>query len=128
MIMPTVRRPAGDTESMIVAATVATTLGPMITAYSTELGKRLGGSTADWLKKVRLRPRRATAGKRGNTAVLQVKTDGGLTTFEVSDELSDDAKLALIEIDMANPEIRGQGLRWDGSQWRRADRPKTSPI
>jgi len=100
----------------------------MVAAFSRELGKSLGGSAADWLKKIRFRPRRPTALDRGNPSVLQVKTDGGPTLFEVSDEMSDEAKLALIEIDMTNPRIRGHKLRWDGHQWLPVDRrnPKTS--
>jgi hypothetical protein len=55
MIVTTIRRPAGDSQSVIVGAAVAATLGPMLTAFSKELGKSLGGSAADWLQKIRLR-------------------------------------------------------------------------
>jgi hypothetical protein len=140
-------------EKAVILATAAVTLSPMVTAFSTELGKRLGGSAADWLKKIRLRPRtrlrlyrcplclQMKEGSRppmchgipmelvrGNPSVLEVKTDGRTTVFEVSDDMPDEAKLGLIDIDLTKPEIRGHRLRWDGSQWQATDKrsPKTS--
>ncbi len=83
--------------------------------YIDELGKRAGDSTADWLKRIRLRW--TPKGK----AVLEVPVNGVETTFEVDDYMSDEAKLALIDLDLTSEEVRGHKLKWDGKAWVQAD-------
>lgn len=108
------RQVPGRSAEAVEYIAAAVTLGPMVTALSKELGRRLGGSAADWLAKIHLGPGKSDPEYAED---LVVKTDGRATVFEVSDDLSDEARLALIDIDMTNTEIRGHRLRWDGHQW-----------
>ncbi len=79
-------------------------------AYCEELGKRFGGSTADWLSKLRVRRHRM----KSKAARLEVPVNGVTTYFEIADDgLPDEAKLALIDLDLTAEGIRGHRLRWD---------------
>jgi hypothetical protein len=64
-------------------------------AFGTELGKRLGGSVADWTSRIGVRRKPDS----GAEADLRVDTGGGVTIFEVADDMSDDAKPALLDLD-----------------------------
>ena len=86
-----------------------------IRGYIDELGKRAGDSTADWLERVRIR--RTSKGK----AELEVPDDGAVTTFKVDVNLPDEAKLALIDLDITAKGVNGHRLRWDGQKWVQAD-------
>ena len=108
-----------DHEVMAIAEVVVA--GGFLTfmrGYIDELGKRAGDSTADWLKRIRLRW--TPKGK----AVLEVPVNGVETTFEVDDDMSDEAKLALIDLDLTSDDVRGHKLKWDGKAWVKADSPE----
>ncbi len=66
--------------------------GTFIRSYCAELGKRFGGTTADWLAKIHVHR------KSGNESDLEVPVDGLTTTFEITGEMPDQATLALIEL------------------------------
>lgn len=82
----------------------AVTAGPLLTAFCTELGKRFGGSVADWIAQIR----RSQAG-----ITLDIPVDNDITVVELAEGLPDDAWLALIDLDFTNPSVRGHRLRWD---------------
>jgi hypothetical protein len=90
---------------------LASTLGPLVTAFCTELGKRLGGTVADWMSRVKARPRESN---RKHAADIVVEADDAVTSLEITDDLSDEAKLALLDLDISDQSIQGRRLRWDG--------------
>jgi hypothetical protein len=95
--------------STIEIVVVASTLGPLSTAFCTELGKRFGGTVADWISRVRTRRR------NDNAMVADMIVDDGetVTSLEITEALTDEAKLALLDLDISNKAIRGKNLRWD---------------
>jgi hypothetical protein len=103
----------GDVQGNVVqvgieAAVVAGTIVPFVNAFCAELGKRFGGSVADWAKKIKLYPR------RGHKTDLTLQDDGGaVTVVELNESLSDEAKLALLDLDIRAENIRGRRLTWD---------------
>ena len=42
-----------------------------------------------------------------------VDDGAAVTSLEITDALTDEAKLALLDIDIRNKTIRGKSLRWD---------------
>jgi hypothetical protein len=93
----------------VVEVVMAGTLGPLVTAFCTELGKRLGGNAADWASRMRL----IHKGNNSNKAVLLVHAGAITTVIEVNEDLSDEARLALLVLDVENDANRGQRLRWN---------------
>jgi hypothetical protein len=91
------------------AVVVAMTLGPLVTSFCTELGKRLGGSTAEWAARVHLH--RKT--NKSSEVLLSVDTGREITSIEVGDDLPDEARLALLDLDIEKDGVRGRRLRWD---------------
>jgi hypothetical protein len=93
------------TDMIILSATLI----PMFAAFFTELGKKLGRGAADKISHIRLRQ------NANNPAIVdvQVHSDRTLTIVEMSENLPDDARLALIELDFDDPAIRGKRLKWD---------------
>jgi hypothetical protein len=121
---------SGDMASFgtVVEVVMAGTLGPLVTAFCTELGKRLGGNAADWASRVRLIRKE----KNSNKAVLLVHSGPTTTVIEVNEDLPDEARLALLDLDIENDANRGQRLRWNaqvGHGCRRTKRgnPRLSP-
>ena len=96
---------------LVTAAELLTagTLGPLVTAFCTELGKRLGGNVVDWASRMRLRYKRDDPTK----ALLQIGEGRRAITIELDERLSDDAKLAMFELDVESEVLRGHRLRWD---------------
>jgi hypothetical protein len=91
------------------AVVLAGTLGPFLTAFSTELGRRFGGTVADWASRIRLRRRRGEPTEVG----LTITDDGAVTVLELDEGLSDEARLALIDLDIKADGVRGHRLKWD---------------
>ncbi|MEU6048928.1 hypothetical protein ABZ829_00635 [Streptomyces xanthochromogenes] len=79
-------------------------ISPFVTAFATSLGQRLGTSV-----RVRRRPRRRNV--EGDNLALTHHTR--TTTIEVSADLGDEARLALIDLDVTRPELWGHHLRWN---------------
>jgi hypothetical protein len=89
-------------------------LGPFAEAFASKLGERLGESVAAAASKVRLfrhgdEPRELVV-KQGSTE----------TTVIIPENMSDDARLALIDLDVTLDRFHGQTLYWDagGGAWR----------
>src|ERR1700692_4509577 len=86
----------------------AATFGPFVTAFCTELGKRFGGTVADWTSRVHLRRK----GGESTKADLIVEVDDEVTVLELQDDLPDEARLALLELDLKQQAVRGRRLTW----------------
>jgi hypothetical protein len=87
-------------------------LGSMAEAFASRLGERFADTVAEAVKRVWL--------FRRNHEALAIDTTNGMTTIELPDVLTDDARLALIELDVMADEIRGKTLYWDADTkaWR----------
>jgi MoaA/NifB/PqqE/SkfB family radical SAM enzyme len=99
----------------VVEIVLAGTFGSLVTAFCKELGKRLGGTTADWLSRTHIRRRggRPNAVSKSDEADLIVNSDDAVTIIELSEDLSDEAKLAMLDLDISDQKVRGKRLRWN---------------
>jgi hypothetical protein len=109
--------PHGNQYAVVEAAILAGTFGPFVTAFCTELGKRFGGTVAHWASRVHLRP------KRGDPATgeLVVMVDKTVTVLELKEDLPDEARLALLDLDVTT--LLGHRLTWSAEveKWVPAD-------
>jgi hypothetical protein len=96
--------------TMAGVAVAAATIGPFVTAFCTELGKRFGGSVADWAARMKLR----SGGGDPARPDLFVEVDGAVIVIELDKSLPDEARLALLDLDIESSAIRGHRLMWDG--------------
>jgi hypothetical protein len=88
----------------------AGTLGSFATAFCAELGRRLGGTLADWASRVHLR-RRHSGSAMGDLYITG--DDEVVSVVEFSVSLPDEAKLALLDLDVTSPPLRGRRLAWN---------------
>lgn len=95
------------TVQVVVAAIAAGTLGPFITAFCTEMGKRFGGTVSDWAERVHLRRKRNAL----DTTELVIVADNAVTTIELAESLPDGAMRALLDLDIKT--FRGHRLVWN---------------
>ena len=98
-----------DSGPAVEVIVLASTLGPLVTAFCSELGKRLGGSTADWISRVTAHARKSN---REHVADIVVEAGDVIVSLEITDTLTDDAKLALLDLDINDQAVRGRKLRW----------------
>lgn len=100
---------------------VVASLSGLAAVYSKTVVETLAKHNAEWLiDAVRTRIRRngrtreALVGPEANAAAIIV----------VTDDLPDEARLALLDLDVTAPELRGKDLRWDTAvgEWRPAER------
>jgi hypothetical protein len=96
-----------DPEMVVLGMTV----GSLVTAFCTELGKRMGESVADWARRVKWYRRKSHP---HHIADIEVNVGDVVTTLEITDTLTDEAILALLDLDLNDFAVRGQSLRWDG--------------
>ncbi|MFJ7075170.1 hypothetical protein [Streptomyces sp. NPDC098781] len=90
-------------ETVLVAATIS----PFVAAFASKLGERLG--TRVRIKRLSWRQRR----RRGEELVVAQPFRHRAITIEVRAELSDEARLALIDLDVGQEVLWGHLLRWD---------------
>jgi hypothetical protein len=84
--------------------------GAFLRAYCEELGKRYAGSTADWTSRVLVRRKRNAPDK----TELTVPIDGSEVVIVLdADSLTDEAWLALLDVDLRSEDVRGRALSWD---------------
>src|SRR5258708_39693993 len=102
----TIRQLSGGSGMMQVAV-AAFALGPFVTAFCTELGKRFGGTVADWTSKIDVLHKKG----RSARADLLIKDDDAQTVVELHQHLTDEAWLALMDLDIRADAIRGHRLR-----------------
>jgi hypothetical protein len=81
---------------VVVGVLAAGSLGPFVNAFCAELGRRLGGTVADWASRVRAEPRSRTPGR----VDLQVKVgaDYVSATIDLQGDPGDSAHAADIVI------------------------------
>lgn len=93
-------------------------LGPFAEAFASKLGERLGESAAAAASRIRL-VRRNVSSTKEELVVRQGTTQ---TIIVVSRTLTDEARLALIDLDVTADGIRGMTLQWDAESktWRPA--------
>lgn len=96
-----------DPAEALLALAAVRGIKPFVAAYAEALGKRLGESTAAALLRLRLsRPR-----VHGRTELAA--DQAGAVRVELDARLPDEARLALLDLDVTSPEYRGRTLRWD---------------
>jgi hypothetical protein len=97
----------------------ATALTIFCKAFVETLGRRAGESAANLLDRVRIKLLRKSDSYEYHLGVEGVAA----AAIVVTDDLPDEAKLALLDLDVTADELRGKLLRWDGSAsvWRPAD-------
>lgn len=84
-------------------------LGPFLEAFAAKLGEQLGESAGRALGRIRL------CRKKGQPRHLSVKLPGSPveTLLVLPEDFTDEAKLALIDLDIDTDEVRGHMLSWD---------------
>ncbi|MGH3253275.1 MAG: hypothetical protein ACRDOI_44630 [Trebonia sp.] len=104
-------------DEIAAAAAIFKVLGTFGDAYLSRLGQMLAESTPAILKRIRLRRNPVH-----DTGRLMISTDHSTIAFEFDGDLSDDAKLALIDIDLTDGRLQGATLRWNAAtgQWHEA--------
>jgi hypothetical protein len=84
-------------------------LGPFVEAFATKLGEQLGESVGRALGRITLSRRIGTRRQLG----VDVPNSRRRTRLELPEDLTDEARLALIDLDPTADEARGKLLRWD---------------
>jgi hypothetical protein len=84
----------------------AATLGPFVTAFAAKLGERFGERVA--LQRL---PRWRRWRQR-HELIVTVRSRN-VIVIELDSQMGDDARLALIDLDVKRPELWGKRLRWD---------------
>jgi hypothetical protein len=104
-------------EEFVAAAAVVKVLGTMSDAYLSRLGEMLADSTPAILRRIRLSRYPPTS-----TGRLAIKIGRSKVVFAFDGDLSDDAKIALIDFDLTDRHLSGAVFRWDeaNGEWRRA--------
>ena len=101
---------------------MATTTAIFAKAYLQTLAKRAAEGT-NLPKKVKDLVRDRIR-RRGQLEEFRIGTrDGSAATIVVTDDTPDEARLALLDLDVTAPELRGKELSWDAAagQWRPSD-------
>ena len=100
-------------EDVAVGFAALKVLGPFAEAFAAKLGERLGESTAHAVSRIRLFTRRHDDRAEPSGGMLAVRTAAEQTIVVLPADLTDDARLALVDIDPTVDEVRGAVLRWD---------------
>jgi hypothetical protein len=110
---------SATTEQMVIAFMV----GNFSSAFIQALGQRAAGGAAKL-------PKRAAdlvckhVRKKGRPDEYRIGVDGGsAATIVITADTPDEARLALLDLGVAAPELRGKELRWDpaNAEWRPSD-------
>lgn len=93
-------------------------LGPFADAFATRLGEIFAETTAAATQRVILRHRTRRSGTTDKMVVVGPADEQ--TTILLPADLSDEARLALIDLDMAADAVNGKTLIWDprSATWR----------
>jgi hypothetical protein len=95
-------------------------LGKFADAYVSGIADRLAESTLKAAERIRLRRSPATD-------CVTIKVPGGTTTIVLPEPLTDEARVAFIDLDPAADEIRGKILYWDQDTLAWVPRQQMSP-
>ncbi|MFE9575403.1 hypothetical protein ACFYO1_03385 [Nocardia sp. NPDC006044] len=100
-------------------STMVGALAPMVAIYGKALLESIAAHTADGVAQLprRFRERRMPRGARvaggGLSALVDVEDDQGVAAILVTEDLPDDARLALLDLDPTEPAVRGKILMWN---------------
>jgi hypothetical protein len=110
LVLVWLARPRPKPRMIETVATVllTATVSPFVMAFAAKLGERLGTDV-----EIKRLPWRRQRQGREELVVAPPCARGRTITLEVDSELSEDARLALIELDVSRPELWGHRLRWD---------------
>lgn len=118
-----------DMERQIYNGVPWEVVAPLLTAipiYSKTFLETLAKHNAEWLiNAVRTRIR-----KNGRTRELVVGPENGAAaTLVITASTPDEARLALLDLDVTAPELRGKELRWDeeAAEWRSSEALAAEP-
>jgi hypothetical protein len=103
-------------EPTAIAATT-TVVVPYVQAIMGELAKRTFEAVPKAYRGISCRLRFRGRGSKAlvETAEIDVKFDSAVTTVVLANELPDEARLMLLDLDLTSDEIRGKALRWDSA-------------
>lgn len=118
----------GDATARLLAALFAFQgFAPFWSAFTGALGKQLGESTSQVMRRIRLRRigERASIevhGQRTSTIGIKRSAQASRHLLQLEfnpEELSDDARLAMLDIDFGSPHLQDKVLRWstDAGAW-----------
>ncbi|MFF4098811.1 hypothetical protein [Streptomyces sp. NPDC001903] len=85
-------------------------LGPFLETFATKLGERFGESASEALGRIRVTRRR-----NGSSRNLEIEDPETATptVLVLPEEFTEEARLAVIELDVTTEQIRGATLRWN---------------
>ena len=110
---------AASPETVLSPETVAVVAATAIysKAFLEELGKRSGEGFADLLGRIRNSIHVRREAKNGNPEELHidVETGEGAVWVVVTEDLPDEARLALLDLDVTVKEFKGRTLRWNAT-------------
>lgn len=104
---PVPRQAAGSYETVATVLLTAT-VSPFVMAFAAKLGERLGAEV-----KIARLPWQRERQRPEELVVVPPRARGRTITLEVDSEMTEEARLALIELDVDRPELWGHRLRWD---------------
>jgi hypothetical protein len=98
-------------------ATTTTAVVPYVKAIATELGKRTVNVAPKAYRGISCRLRFRGKGSKAlvEAAEIEIIFDSAVTTVVLTKELPDEARLMLLDLDLASDEFRGKALRWDST-------------
>jgi hypothetical protein len=100
----------GNFNSQIVFVGVAAgTLGPFINAFCTELGRRFGGSVADWVSRVHADARERTPGR----VDLSVDVGEDVVSTTIDLDAGQEEATAARAAELVSRQVQERGLKWD---------------
>jgi hypothetical protein len=102
-------------EEIAAAALMVKLLNSFLDAYAKKLGEKLGESTAAAAGRLRTHLLGRKAG-----AISPVNDEAGVTILVVAADLTEEARLALIDLDVTDPALSGAMVRWNAEEarWR----------
>lgn len=106
-----------------VLTLIAFVVGNFSSAYIQALGQRAADRSAKLPKRVRDLAKRRVR-RKGEPDEYQIGVpDGSAATIAITADTPDEARLALLDLDVTADELRGKLLRWDSSAsaWRPAE-------
>lgn len=101
---------------MAAISVTATAVVPYVQSIAIELGKRTVDSAPRVVRDIRCHFRFTRRKKFAECAEIDLIHDQCVTTVELTSDLSEDAWLALLDMDFSAPEVRGKTFRWDGKE------------
>jgi hypothetical protein len=112
-------------EEILVGFLAVKFLGPFLEAFAGKLGEQFGESAVRALGRIRVTRRRDTDSR--NLEIDDPNT-GSPTVLVLPEDFTEEAQLALIELDVAAEEVRGTTLRWnpDTAAWEAAEDDRDS--